>query len=146
MRYDEWNAAAGGAETSGNSGGTGGPTSDTDSDTAPTPDTLVVQISTGAGGCDDPHATLECSGRWSLVMLIPPAFQAPGTYNLATELSAFVTIAGEEEESGACSFGAGTAEGTAELLEVSPQQVIGHVSLVDPFTIPEELELVAPRC
>lgn len=143
MRYDQWSTTSvtGGNETGPDSGGTGGDTS-----TEPSPDTLVVQLSTGPDDCDDPHAGLECGGHWTLTLLLPPALQVPGTYDLATELSALVIMTGEAEGGGVCSGGAGTAEGTAELFEVSPQQVTGRVSTTDGFGIGPSHEFVAPRC
>ena len=147
MRYDEWSAASetssGTSDTSGMSGtsgasGDGGP--------AISPDTLVVQLSTGPDDCDDPHALLECDGSWTFTMLIPPELQEPGTYDLLTELSAIATLSGAEEDSSTCSFGAGMVEGTAELLEVSDLQVTGRLSMVEPFGFDPNGDFVAPRC
>lgn len=149
MRYDEWSAssATSGPETGplgtgGNSEGTGG---DTGTIPEPTPDTLVVQLSTGPDDCANPHATLECGGYWTLTIFVPPERQVPGTYDLMSELSGLVTVSGDEGGQ-TCSFGAGTLEGTADLIEVSPQVVAGHLAPVDAFGIGTDFDFVAPRC
>lgn len=147
MRYDEWSTTSatsgfetGPSSTGGNTGGTGGETG-----SEPTPDTLVVQLSTGPDDCADPHASLECGGYWTITLLVPPELQVPGTYDLMSDLSSFATISGDEEGP-TCSFGAGTLEGTADLVEVSPQQVIGHLSPTDTFGLGTDFDFVAPRC
>lgn len=147
MRYDEWSTTSatsgfetGPSSTGADTGGTGGETG-----YEPTPDTLVVQLSTGPDDCADPHASLECGGYWTITLLVPPELQVPGTYDLMSELSGLVTISGEEDGP-TCSFGAGTLEGTADLVEVSPQQVIGHLSPTDTFGLGTDFDFVAPRC
>lgn len=143
MRYDQWSTTS---ETSGSdSGNSGGTGFDTDASPTPTPDTLVVQLSTGPDDCTDPHAALECGNYWTITVLVPPERQLPGTYDLATELSGFATISGDENGP-TCSFGAGTLEGTADLTEVSPQQVVGHLSPTDTFGLGTDFDFVAPRC
>lgn len=140
MRYDEWSTTS---ETSGSDSGPAGTGGDTGT-YEPTPDTLVVQLSTGADDCADPHASLECGGYWTLTVFVPPELQLPGTYDLAADLAGIVTISGDEDPT--CSFGAGLLEGSAELFEVSPQQVTGRLFPTDTFGLGTNFELVAPRC
>lgn len=141
MRYDEWRAAPGneGEVTGANSGGMG----DTGG-SGLAPDTLVVQISNGPDDCDDPHATVECADVWTVTLMIPPELQAPGTYDLL-DLRA-TALDWEPHGDTSCSFGGGTLEGTAELFEVSPQVVSGHVSPTNGAELVALDEFVAPRC
>lgn len=142
MRYDEWSTTAVTSGSDSGNSGTGGDTGTYE----PTPDTLVVQLSTGADDCADPHASLACGGYWTLTVFVPPALQLPGTYDLAADLAGIVTISGDEDEGPTCSFGAGLLEGSAELFEVSPQQVTGRLFPTDTFGLGTNFELVAPRC
>jgi len=152
MSYEQWRTSETGSDTDG-TGGTGGTdgtsmsgTSGASGDGGPviSPDTLVVQISTGPDDCDDPHAPLECGGGWTFTMLIPSELQVPGTYDLI-DVSAIATISGEDDGP-ACSFGAGMVEGTVELLELSDPQVTGRVSMVEPFGFEPNGDFVAIRC
>lgn len=144
MRYDVWLASfddgsgTSGADSGG--GGTGG-TGD-----EPSPDTLVVQVSTGPDDCADPHAVLECGDYWSVTMLVPPELQVPGTYDLFEQLMATAAFTGTFDEGVGCTFGGGTIEGTAELVEVSEAQVVVRLSAVTPVDADVDGEHVAPRC
>lgn len=128
MRYDDWLAAveaAGGGADDGLSDG--GIESDTATGSEPTPDDLVVQLSTGPDSCADPLALDECSGQWQIFMRIPPELQVPGTYGLFSELSATIA-ANSPPDSGGCGGGGGSLEGMATLTVVSEQEVRGTVS------------------
>lgn len=144
MRYDVWLASfddgsgtSGADSGGGGTGGTGG---------EPSPDTLVVQVSTGPDDCADPHAVLECGDYWSVTMLVPPELQVPGTYDLFEQLMATAAFTGTFDEGVGCTFGGGTIEGTAELVEVSETQVVVRLSAVTPVDTDADGEHVAPRC
>lgn len=122
MRYDDWSDAAPGDGGTTDSGGS-------DTGTEVSPDTLVVQISTGPGDCEDPWAGLECGEQWQIFMLIPPELQVPGTYVLFDDFDAFYSATGRPEPDGQCSGGGATLEGQAELSVVSEQEVSGQLSM-----------------
>ncbi|MCA9707724.1 MAG: hypothetical protein KDK70_17875 [Myxococcales bacterium] len=141
MRYDAYIDAApddGGQSDSGVG---------TDTGTSISPETLVVQISTGPDDCDDPWASLQCGEQWEVFMLIPPELQVPGTYLLFEELDAFFSATGPIEPGGdLCSGGGGTLEGQAELTVVSEQEVSGRLTMTNAFDFDANMTFTALGC
>ncbi len=140
MRYDDFiDLAPGGGSGDGGTSG-GGTGSD------PSPDTLVVQISTGPDDCDDPWAGLQCGNQWSMSLLIPPPLQVPGTYQIFDELGGFVQVTGPDEGGDICSGGAGSLDGQADLSVVSEQEVSGQLSMTDVFDFDANVAFTAVGC
>lgn len=117
------------------SGGSGG----TDID----PNTLLVVITTGADGCDDPWAALAC-GQWSVSFSLPPG-TTPGSYALFPDLNGMQTATGPIDETGECWFGGGTLEGTVELT-TTEGAIAGRIVGASAFDFDANVEFVATLC
>lgn len=140
MRYDDYIALQpDGPETDsgGDSAGTGSEIS---------PDTLVLNITTGPNRCDDPWAGLQCGEQWSISMLIPPELQAPGEYMIFEQLEGFYTMTGPFEGGDQCSGGGGSLEGLATLGVVGEQEVSGQLSMTFALDFDANIAFTALGC
>lgn len=117
------------------SGGSGGTEID--------PDTLLVVVTTGADGCEDPWAALAC-GQWSLSFSLPPG-TLPGSYALFPELNGVQTATGPIDETGECWFGGGTLEGTVELT-TTEGVIAGRITGASAFDFDANVEFTASLC
>jgi len=108
------------------------------------PDALVVQLSTGPDDCEDPWASLQCGGQWSIWMLIPSDLQVPGTYQLFDELNAIQEVT--EMAGSNCGGGGGSLGGVAELAVVSEQEVSGQLSMTETFGFDGDVAFTALGC
>lgn len=114
------------------------------------PGTLLVKLSDQAFTCADPSAPLGCGQHWSVTIVIPPEFQAPGVFNLLgpnVTAGAFETGVGG---GGDCSFGGGSFDATFEILAIDDKTVQARLCNVNsPFfaTNPQlEGSFEAARC
>lgn len=117
----------------------------------PDPATLYVRLSDQKATCSDPQGTLECGGHWSVLIGIPPEFQAPGLFNLlGQDVSAGASESGPDEGNNECAFGGGTFAATFEIVAIDDTSIEGRLCNVDDFftfTDPQlEGSFVAPRC
>ena len=116
------------------------------------PNDLFLKLSSLGASCGSPYVELPCGGNWSVTLVVPPALQQVGVYDLASpELSYYSSMtetgAPYSPEPGDCSWGGGTiGSGTLEILSISATEV--HFDLVvDSFwdTDPSG-EFTAARC
>ncbi len=108
------------------------------------PDAILVVVTTGNVTCTDPFGQLPCGGAWNLGFTLYPEHQMPGVYAL-TDLDASGMSTTEDPVD--CGFGAGSIEGTVEILVVDAQRVTGRImDATDLIGFDPNVEFDAPRC
>lgn len=117
------------------------------------PNDLFLRVSDLGATCDSPTTELSCGGHWNLTLVLPPAFQAVGTYQLddpALVQYSIITetgdpIGGSPTE---CSGGGGSlGAGTVEILSIDATLVRFRLTMSDPLSSSDPSgEYTAPRC
>lgn len=93
------------------------------------PGTVILLFSNQIYACDDPQADLAC-GNNSSSLLIPPEFQAPGTYELNdTDFRGFFSDTDVFDNTGGpeCGASAGTVFGTLVIDAIDATGISGRV-------------------
>ena len=127
-------------------GGDTGAGSGSDGDSAFPDDALLVVLDNdGSATCEDPWATSDCGGNWSISFTLLPEQMEPGTYALLDVNGGF-SFADEPHPEGDCPFGGGTLEGTLVIESIDDEVVIGHIEDADAWDFDANVAFVVPRC
>jgi hypothetical protein len=95
------------------------------------PDALLVVISTGADGCDDPWAAHAC-GQWRATFTLP-ADAVPGDYALFPDLNGGHSVSGPADDTGECWWGGGSLNGSLSIQSIDDDAIIGSLAATDAF-------------
>ena len=93
------------------------------------PNDLFIELSNLGASCGSPFVELPCGGNWSVTIVVPPAIQQIGIYELnGPELLAYSSMsetgAPNSPTPGDCSWGGGSlGAGTLEILSINPTEV-----------------------
>lgn len=113
------------------------------------PGTVILLFSDQIYACDDPQAELAC-GNNSSSLLIPPEFQAPGTYELNdTDFRGFFSDTDVFDNTGGpeCGASAGTVFGTLVIDEFDATGISGRLCQGDASSPPPFVgSFAATRC
>jgi hypothetical protein len=118
--WDEYWQQQGGASGSSSSSGGGGGLN---------PDDLFIRISDLGATCSSPTTELSCGGHWQVSIALPPAYQAPGIYDLEdVRISSYSSMSETGQLYSAdpddCAFGGGSlGTGTIEVLSTTESEI-----------------------
>lgn len=117
------------------------------------PNDLFLRVSDLGVSCGSPTVDLTCGGHYHLTLVVPPALQQVGVYDLEDPL---LTMYSSMTETGDpyspqpddCSWGGGTVgPGTLEILSIDTNEVHFTVTLGSGFWATDPSgQYVAPRC
>ncbi len=117
------------------------------------PNDLFLHVSDLGVSCSLPLTELSCGGHWDLTIVLPPAYQAVGVYDLEDPgllQYSVLTSTGQPNGSGGdldCSWGGGSiGSGSVEILSIDASEVRFRVNVVDPFDANPSGEYTALRC
>jgi hypothetical protein len=117
------------------------------------PSDLFLRYSDMGVSCGSPYVELPCGGHYQVTLVLPPALQQVGVYDLEDPLLIAYSSISEtgdlySNDPQDCSFGGGsTGPGTLEILSIDASQVHFKVTLADGFwESATGGDFVAPRC
>lgn len=141
--WDEYWASQG--SSGGSSGGSGGDNLD--------PNDLFLRLSDLGVTCSSPTTELSCGGHYQMTLVLPPALQKVGVYDLEDpELVAYSSMSesGDLNSSNPedCPWGGGSlGQGSLEIISIDDAEVHFKVSMAGSiWSTDPSGDYVAPRC
>jgi hypothetical protein len=116
------------------------------------PNDLFIQLSNLGASCGSPFVELPCGGNWSATLVLPPALQQVGVYDLSSpELVMYSSMtetgAPYSPTPGDCSWGGGsTGPGTLEILSITATEVQFQLEMDSLWEANPNGVYTAPRC
>ena len=115
------------------------------------PNDLFLRVSDLGVSCGSPTTELDCGGHWSVTLIVPPALQQIGTYDLedpALVQYSTMTETGQAGAPGECPWGGGSlGTGTVEILALDASEVRFRLTMNEgPWESNPSGEYTAPRC
>jgi len=134
-----WEQHGGGGFTSGSSGGT-----------PLDPNDLLLRASDVGVSCGSPTVELDCGSHWQVTLVLPPALQQVGLYDLSSDALvqySSMSETGPDEGSDECWGGGGSiGAGTLEITAIDATQVDFVLTVDDAFDSDPSGTYSAPRC
>lgn len=116
------------------------------------PNDLFIRLSSVGVSCGSPTVDLPCGGNWSVSLVLPPAFQQVGVYDLTSpELVLYShmseTGAPNSATPGDCPWGGGSmGPGTLEIVSITATEVQFQLQVDSIWEANPNGVYTAPRC
>jgi predicted small secreted protein len=116
------------------------------------PNDLFIRLSSVGVSCGSPTVDLPCGGNWSVSLVLPPAFQQVGVYDLTSPelvLYSHMSETGTPNSAtpGDCPWGGGSmGPGTLEIVSITATEVQFQLQVDSIWEANPNGVYTAPRC